>query len=287
MKEIEIKSKVKEIFNTSLGAVSLYNIIKLEELGFGKIEKLPYSLRILLENILRNLDGKIITKDHLVSLTSWDRESLKVQEIPYIPSRVLLQDFTGVPAVVDLAALRSAIKRNGDDPNIIDPIIPVDLVIDHSIQVDYYGKKDARELNEKKEMERNEERYTFLKWAQSVFNNFRVVPTSRGICHQINLEYLASVVNKREVNNEVFAYPDTLVGTDSHTTMINALGVLGWGVGGIEAEAVILGQPYFMNIPKVVGVKLVGGIHEVVTATDIVLTITQILRKHGVVGKFV
>jgi aconitate hydratase len=200
---------------------------------------------------------------------------------------VLLQDFTGVPAVVDLAALRSAVHRAGGDASKINPVIPVDLVIDHSIQVDYYGISDARELNEQKEMERNRERYTLLKWAQAVFKNFRVVPTSRGICHQINLEYLASVVHLKESEGVLRGYPDTLVGTDSHTPMINGLGVLGWGVGGIEAEAVILGQPIYMNIPPVVGVKLVGEIKEGITATDVVLRITQILRNHGVVGKFV
>ncbi|MFW9881017.1 MAG: aconitate hydratase AcnA, partial [Candidatus Thorarchaeota archaeon] len=248
---------------------------------------LPYSHRILLENIIRNLDGKHVKIEHLLSLCQWDCRSDNMSEIPYIPSRVLLQDFTGVPTVVDLAALRSAMERLGGDPSRINPNIPVDLVIDHSIQVDYYGANDAIKLNEKKEMERNRERYTFLKWAQEAFQNFRVVPTSRGICHQVNLEYLASVVHIRKEDGELFGYPDTLIGTDSHTTMINGLAVLGWGVGGIEAEAVILGQPYYMNIPKVVGVKLLGKLKEGITATDVVLRITQILRNYGVVGKFV
>jgi len=287
LEEKELKSKTKELIDTKLGKVAIYNIQRLKDLNLGDSNKLPYSHRILLENLLRNLDGKMVTKDHLLSLCKWDCKTIIKSEIPYIPSRVLLQDFTGVPAVVDLAALRSAMQRGGGDPSKINPVIPVDLVIDHSIQVDYYGTEDAREKNEEKEMERNRERYTLLKWAQAVFKNFRVVPTSRGICHQVNLEYLASVVHLREEEGELRGYPDTLVGTDSHTTMINGLAVLGWGVGGIEAEAVILGQPYYMNIPKVVGVKLVGALKEGITATDLVLRVTEILRNHGVVGKFV
>lgn len=287
MDEKEIKLKVKETIKSKLGKVTIFNIQKLKDLDLGDPNKLPYSHRILLENLLRNLDGKQVKIDHLLSLCQWDCKSKIMSEVPYIPSRVLLQDFTGVPSVVDLAALRSAIKRVGGDPSKINPVIPVDLVIDHSIQVDYYGTANAIKLNEKKEMERNRERYTLLKWAQEVFHNFRVVPTSRGICHQVNLEYLASAVHVREKNGELIGFPDTLVGTDSHTTMINGLGVLGWGVGGIEAEAVILGQPYYMNIPKVVGVKLMGEIKEGITATDVVLRITQILRDQNVVGKFV
>ncbi len=287
MNEIEIQNKFREEINTKDGIASIYNLKKLKTFGFGDIDKLPYSLRILLENVIRNLDGEVVTEANFLALSTWVPNQKEKKEIPYIPSRVLLQDFTGVPAVVDLAALRSAIKRAGKDPDKINPLIPVDLVIDHSIQVDYYGTNDALKLNEEKEFERNYERYVFLKWAQTVFNNFRVVPTSRGICHQVNLEYLASVVQIREDNGERYAFPDTLVGTDSHTTMINGLGVLGWGVGGIEAEAVILGQPYYMNIPEVVGVNLVGEPQDGITATDVVLTITQILRAHGVVGKFV
>ncbi|MHA1986550.1 MAG: aconitate hydratase AcnA [Promethearchaeota archaeon] len=287
MDEKEIQSMAKETIKTRKGEVSIYNIQKLKDLKLGDPNKLPYSHRILLENLLRNLDGKRVKVDHLLTICQWDAKSDLINEVPYIPSRVLLQDFTGVPSVVDLAALRSAMKRAGRIPSDINPVIPVDLVIDHSVQVDHYGSKNARELNEKIEMERNHERYKFLKWAQSEFKNFRVVPTSRGICHQVNLEYIASVVQIREENGELIGYPDTLVGTDSHTTMINGLAVFGWGVGGIEAEAVILGQPIYMNVPKVVGVKLVGDIEEGITATDIVLTITQILRKHGVVGKFV
>jgi len=287
MDEKEIKLKVKETIKSKVGEVLIYNIQKLKDLNLGDPSKLPYSHRILLENLLRNLDGKRVKMDHLLTVCQWDSKSNIISEVPYIPSRVLLQDFTGVPSVVDLAALRSAIKRAGGNPSDINPKIPVDLVIDHSVQVDYYGSKDARELNEKVEMGRNHERYKFLKWAQSVYKNFRVVPTSRGICHQVNLEYLASVIHIREEEGELKGYPDTLIGTDSHTTMINSLGVFGWGVGGIEAEAVILGQPIYMNIPKVVGVKLVGEIKEGITATDVVLTVTQILRKYGVVGKFV
>ncbi len=287
MDEQEIKSKVKDTIKSKVGDVLIYNIQKLKDLKLGDPNKLPYSHRILLENLLRNLDGKRVTMDHLLMVCQWDSKSDLISEVPYIPSRVLLQDFTGVPSVVDLAALRSAIKRAGGNPSDINPKIPVDLVIDHSVQVDYYGSNDARDLNEKVEMERNHERYKFLKWAQSVYKNFRVVPTSRGICHQVNLEYLASVIHLKEENNGLIGYPDTLVGTDSHTTMINGLSVFGWGVGGIEAEAVILGQPIYMNVPKVVGVKLIGDVKEGITATDIVLTITQILRKFGVVGKFV
>ena len=287
MDGIELKGKLKEDFDSKLGTATIYNIQKLKELELGDINRLPYSLRILLENMVRNLDGKIITKDHVIALAKWVPNSKDKAEIPYIPSRVLLQDFTGVPAMVDLAALRSALERAGGDPSKINPVVQADLVIDHSIQVDFYGTNDAIQKNEEIEMERNRERYLFLKWAQSVFDNFRVVPTGRGICHQVNLEYLASVVHLREINGEKVAFPDTLVGTDSHTTMINSLGVLGWGVGGIEAEAVLLGQPYYMPIPEVVGVKIVGEIKSSVTATDVVLTITQILREHGVVGKFV
>ena len=287
MNEIDIKDKLREKINTKNGIASIYNLKKLKDLGFEDIDKIPFSLRILLENVIRNLDGEVVTEENFLALASWVPNQKEKKEIPYIPSRVLLQDFTGVPTVVDLAALRSAIKRAGRDPDKINPLIPVDLVIDHSIQVDYYGTNDALKLNEEKEFERNYERYVFLKWAQTVFNNFRVVPTSRGICHQVNLEYLASVVQLRENKEERYAFPDTLVGTDSHTTMINGLGVLGWGVGGIEAEAVILGQPYYMNIPEVVGVKLIGEPQDGITATDVVLTITQILRAHGVVGKFV
>ena len=282
-----ISLKVKEDLNTDRGSVKIYNLKKLNDLGLGDVNHLPYSLRILLENVLRNYDDRIVTEADIKALAEWIPNSKDVREIPYIPSRVLMQDFTGVPAVVDFAALRSAMERSGGNPTEINPIIPTDLVIDHSIQVDFYGTENALQLNEEKEMERNKERYTLLKWAQAKLNNFRVVPTSRGICHQVNLEYLANVVHLREINSENVALYDTLVGTDSHTTMINGLGVMGWGVGGIEAEAVMLGQPYYMPIPEVVGVKLVGELRKGITATDLVLTITQILRNHGVVSKFV
>ncbi|TFG20623.1 MAG: aconitate hydratase AcnA [Promethearchaeota archaeon] len=282
-----IHSKTIEKLPTSMGNVKIFNIKKLEEQGLGKISKLPYSHRVLLENILRNLDGKLVTKEHLMAMCEWDCKSDTPSEIAYIPSRVLLQDFTGVPAVVDLAALRSAMKRAGKNPADINPLNPVDLIIDHSIQVDFADSKDALEKNEAKEMERNRERYVLLKWAQEQLENFRAIPPSQGICHQVNLEYLGKVVHKRVVNGEELAFPDTLVGTDSHTTMIDCLGIAGWGVGGIEAEAVMLGQPYYMNIPKVIGVKMVGKPKEGITATDIVLVITQKLREQGVVDKFV
>ena len=282
-----ITNQIKEKINTDLGPVLIYNIQKLENLGLGDINNLPYSLRILLESIVRQLDGRIITKKDIMAIIDWKPNNKFKKEIPFIPSRIILQDLTGIPSVVDLAALRSAMKQLGDDPSKINPIIPADLIIDHSIHVDCFGTTNALEINEKKEFERNHERYLFLKWAQSVFNNFRVIPPSNGIIHQINLEYLASVVQLKDIHDELVAFPDTVLGTDSHTTMINGLGVLGWGVGGIEAEAVMLGQPYYMNIPEVVGVKLIGEVKEGITATDIVLTITQILRTYGVVGKFI
>ncbi|MFX0138645.1 MAG: aconitate hydratase AcnA [Candidatus Hodarchaeota archaeon] len=279
--------RAKDVIDIGGRKITIYRINRLKEMGIADISCLPYSIKVLLEAILRQVDGKFITKEHVESLAQWDPRNIPKKEVPFIPARMILQDFTGIPAIVDLAAMRSAIQRLGGDPNKINPLIPVDLVIDHSIQVDCYGKSSAREFNEKKEFERNRERYTLLRWAQSVFNNFKVVPPGKGIIHQINLEYLASVVQVRNINGEQVAFPDTVLGTDSHTTMINSLGVLGWGVGGIEAEAVMLGQPYYMPIPEVVGVRLSGEIKEGVTATDIVLTITEKLRKHGVVGKFV
>ncbi len=277
----------KEILEVNGKKITIYNINKLEELGIGKISRFPISIKILLENLLRNLDGRLVTKEHVENLARWDPKKDPVDEVPYIPSRVVLQDFTGVPAVVDFAALRSAMERAKKDPGKINPIIPAALVIDHSIQLDYFGNLKSLKKNEEKEFERNLERYNLLRWAQNAFDNFKVVPPGMGIVHQINLEYLAAVVNEKENNGELTAFPDSLVGTDSHTTMINGLGVLGWGVGGIEAEAVMLGQPYYMPIPKVVGVKLTGKLNQGITATDMVLTITEILRKHGVVGKFV
>jgi aconitate hydratase len=280
-------SKTKDVIDTSKGPVVIYRLNRLEEMGFENISRLPYSIKILLESLLRQMDGKLITEEDIRSCAQGCTKQRNEHEIPFIPARVLLQDFTGVPLVVDLAAMRSAVKRLGGDPACINPVIPADLVIDHSIQVDYFGTSNARKFNENREIERNCERYSLLRWASMAFDNFRVIPPGRGIVHQINLEYLATVVQVKKVNNELVAYPDTLVGTDSHTTMINGMGVLGWGVGGIEAEAVMLGQPYHMPVPDVVGFKLSGELKEGVTSTDLVLTITQILREHNVVGKFV
>lgn len=248
------------------------------------VRRLPVSLRILLENLLRNEDGKAVKKEDIENLLKWDPKAEPDREIAFHPARVLLQDFTGVPAVVDLAAMRDAITRMGGNPDRINPLVPMDLVIDHSVQVDRFASIDAYRLNTELEYLRNKERYALLRWGQQAFRGFRVVPPGMGICHQVNLEYLASVVFRSE---DGFAYPDTLVGTDSHTTMINGLGVLGWGVGGIEAEAAMLGQPMSMLIPQVIGFKLHGTVREGATATDVVLTVTQMLRKKGVVGKFV
>jgi aconitate hydratase len=277
----------KDVIDTPEGHVVIYRLSKLEEWGLKNVSRLPYSIKILLESLLRHLDGDIVTEGDIKLCAQCDPKKKEQREIPFIPARVLLQDFTGVPAIVDLSAMRSAVLRLGGDPSRINPVIPVDLVIDHSIQVDYYGTSYARTCNEKKEFERNQERYVLLRWADMTFDNFRVIPPGKGIVHQINLEYLASVIHIKEVNNELIAFPDSLVGTDSHTTMINGLGVLGWGVGGIEAEAVMLGQPYSMPVPDVVGFKLYGELKEGITATDLVLTITQILRRYRVVGKFV
>ncbi|UYZ82813.1 aconitate hydratase AcnA [Entomomonas sp. E2T0] len=253
----------------------------------GDISKLPISMKVLLENLLRWEDGSTVTNDDVKALANWLKDSHSDHEIQFHPARVLMQDFTGVPAVVDLAAMRSAIASAGGDPKKINPLCPVDLVIDHSVMVDKYASPEAFQENVKIEMERNGERYSFLRWGQKAFNNFRVVPPGTGICHQVNLEYLGRSVWTQELAGKTFAYPDTLVGTDSHTTMINGLGVLGWGVGGIEAEAAMLGQPLSMLIPDVIGFKLVGKLREGITATDLVLTITQMLRQKGVVGKFV
>ncbi|NHI93636.1 MAG: aconitate hydratase AcnA [Candidatus Lokiarchaeota archaeon] len=279
--------KAKKHIEVNGKKIAYYDINRLDEIGLGKISNLPVSIKILLENLLRNFDDNLVTKDHIENLAKWDSNKIPNKEIPFIPSRVILQDFTGVPAVVDFAALRSAVQRAGGNPVKINPLIPAALIIDHSVQVDYFGTAKSINLNEEKEVERNKERYTLLRWAQKSFDNFKVVPPGRGIVHQINLEYLASVVHLQDFDGELVAFPDTVVGTDSHTTMINGLGVLGWGVGGIEAEAVMLGQPYYMLIPEVVGVKLIGKLQEGITATDLVLTITRMLRKHGVVGKIV
>ncbi|MCM3236389.1 aconitate hydratase AcnA [Heyndrickxia oleronia] len=265
-----------------------YRLAALEEAGLAKISRLPYSVKVLLESVLRQLDGRVITKEHVENLSKWGSEEVKDAEVPFKPSRVILQDFTGVPAVVDLASLRKAMADIGGDPDKINPEIPVDLVIDHSVQVDQYGTADALKANMDFEFERNAERYQFLSWATKAFDNYRAVPPATGIVHQVNLEYLASVVHAIETaDGEFEAFPDTLVGTDSHTTMINGIGVLGWGVGGIEAEAGMLGQPSYFPIPEVIGVKLVGELPNGATATDLALKVTQVLRQKGVVGKFV
>jgi aconitate hydratase len=264
----------------------LYRIDALDKQGIST-RHLPFSLRILLENLLRTEDGRNVTKDEIRALAAWNKNSKPEKEIAFTPSRVLLQDFTGVPAVVDLAAMRDAMKLLGGDPKLINPLQPAELVIDHSVQVDEYGSTGAFDVNALLEFQRNKERYAFLRWGQTGFRNLAIVPPDTGIVHQVNIEYLARVVFVHEEGGKRTAYPDTLVGTDSHTTMVNGLGVLGWGVGGIEAEAAMLGQPVSMLIPLVVGVKLTGRLREGTTATDLVLTITEMLRKHGVVGKFV
>lgn len=264
-----------------------YSLKAVEESGLGQVSRLPVSLKILLENLLRHEDGKSVTTDDIKGFVGWLQKKTSTQEIAFRPARVLMQDFTGVPALVDLAAMRDAVKKNGGDPNQINPLTPVDLVIDHSIQVDQAGNADALNINSRLEMERNLERYQFLRWGQKAFQNFRVVPPGTGICHQINLEFLAKSVWIQSANNQLLAFPDTVVGTDSHTTMINGLGVLGWGVGGIEAEAAMLGQPISMLIPEVIGVRLTGELSHGVNATDLVLAITHLLRQKGVVGKFV
>ena len=265
------------------GSGVLYRIQKLAEDGIAEVSRLPYSIKILLEAALRQCDGFEITREDVERIARWSPETAGKEEIPFKPARVVMQDFTGVPAVVDLAVMRDAVADLGGDPEEVNPLIPVDLVIDHSVQVDYYGIREALAMNAAREFERNRERYEFLRWGQESFDNFRVVPPATGIVHQVNLEYLAQVVQEQD---GAF-YPDSLVGTDSHTTMINGLGVLGWGVGGIEAEAVMLGQPIYMLLPQVVGVKLTGELPTGTTATDLVLTVVQMLRAHGVVGKFV
>ena len=268
---------------TSSGEFTIYSLPKLAEAKVGPIDSLPFSIRVLLEACLRKFDNFIVNEDHVKDLANWNAKAPKQVEIPFMPGRVVLQDFTGVPAVVDLAALRSAMVRMGGDPKRIQPLVPCDLVIDHSVQVDYFATMQALGQNVELEFQRNRERYQFLRWGQKAFDNFRVVPPATGIVHQVNLEYLAKVVLTRDG----VAFPDSLVGTDSHTTMINGLGVVGWGVGGIEAEAVMLGQPIYMLLPEVVGFRLAGQLPEGSTATDLVLTVTQMLRKHGVVNKFV
>jgi len=269
------------------GNYTIYRLDRLEDLGLTKIDRLPYSIRVLLESVLRQVNGREITEQDVRALAGWQPKSATRPDVPYLPSRVIMQDFTGVPAVVDLAAMRSALARLGGSPNQINPQIPVDLVIDHSVQVDFFATAQALNRNAEIEFERNRERYTFLRWGRDAFDNFRVVPPATGIVHQVNLEYLAHVVRTLELDGELLAMPDTLVGTDSHTTMVNGLGVLGWGVGGIEAEAAILGQPMVILAPEVIGFRLDGRLLEGTTATDLVLVVTQMLRKHGVVGKFV
>ena len=272
-----------------------YSLLAAEKNGLKGISRLPFSMKVLLENLLRNEDGRSVTKEDIQGVAQWLKTKTSEREIPFRPARVLMQDFTGVPAVVDLAAMRDAMQHLGGDPKKINPLVPVDLVIDHSVAVNFFGHKDSFKKNVEEEYKQNQERYRFLKWAQSSFEDFRVVPPGTGICHQVNLEYLSQTVwtvktkvtfPDKSVATEM-AYPDTLVGTDSHTTMVNGLSVLGWGVGGIEAEAAMLGQPYSMVLPEVIGVRLNGKLKEGVTATDLVLTVTQMLRKRGVVGKFV
>jgi aconitate hydratase len=273
--------------NTAEGKLRYWSLGALEREGLGAVSTLPNTLKILLEALVRSCDGHAVSEDDVKALAGWDPKGDTSGEIAFHPARVLMQDFTGVPAVVDLAAMREAMARLGGDPKLINPLIPADLVIDHSVQVDCFGSEDSMAKNSVLEYKRNKERYEFLKWGQKAFDNFRVVPPSTGIIHQVNLELLADVVARRETPEGPIAIPDTLVGTDSHTTMINGLGVLGWGVGGIEAEAAMLGQPLYMQTPAVVGVKLTGEASPGVTATDIVLTITEMLRRHGVVGKLV
>ncbi len=280
--------KSRKTLKVGAKTYAYYSLEAAAQNGLGDISRLPVSLKVLLENLLRFEDGKTVTQADIKAFAGWltDKGTAEV-EIAYRPARVLMQDFTGVPAVVDLAAMRDAAAKLGADPKAINPLVPVDLVIDHSVMVDHFGRADSFKQNVKREYERNMERYEFLKWGQTAFDNFRVVPPGTGICHQVNLEYLAQTVWTKEEDGEIVAFPDTCVGTDSHTTMINGLAVLGWGVGGIEAEAAMLGQPVSMLIPEVVGFKLTGKLPEGATATDLVLTVTQMLRKRGVVGKFV
>src|SRR6184192_469475 len=271
-------------FTTAAGKTGqFYSLPALEKAGVGKISRLPVSIRIVLESILRNCDGRKISEEHVRQLAGWGPNAPRTEEIPFVVARVVLQDFTGVPLLCDLAAVRGVAQRMGKNPKVIEPLVPVDLVVDHSVQVDHYGAKNSLDLNMKIEFQRNAERYKFMKWGMQAFDTFKVVPPGIGIVHQVNLEYLARGVHQRDG----IYYPDTLVGTDSHTTMINGIGVVGWGVGGIEAEAGMLGQPVYFLTPDVVGVELKGKLAEGVTATDLVLTVTEMLRKEKVVGKFV
>ncbi|MEM6538663.1 MAG: aconitate hydratase AcnA, partial [Pseudomonadota bacterium] len=278
--------KVKKTLTVGGKAYQYFSLVEAEK-HIGDVSRLPFSLKVLFENLLRFEDGRSVVVDDIKAFAEWLKDGRVKREIAYRPARVLMQDFTGVPAVVDLAAMRDAMKSLGNDPEKINPLAPVDLVIDHSVMVDHFGNAKAFQLNVKREYERNGERYEFLKWGQTAFDNFRVVPPGTGICHQVNLEYLAQTVWTADFEGDSYAYPDTLVGTDSHTTMVNGLSVLGWGVGGIEAEAAMLGQPVSMLIPEVIGFKMTGKLPEGATATDLVLTVTQMLRAKGVVGKFV
>lgn len=277
----------RNTLNVGDQSYTIYRLDALSSRNIGDINRLPFSIKVLLENALRNLDNYEVSETDVANIANWNPKAPPQTEIPYKPARVVLQDFTGVPTVVDLAALRSSMRRLGKDPSKINPIVPVDLVIDHSVQVDRFGTTESIVFNANLEFERNRERYEFLHWGQKAFDNFRVVPPATGIIHQVNLEYLAKVVLTKDADGSRLAYPDTLVGTDSHTTMINGLGVVGWGVGGIEAEAAMLGQPIYMLMPQVIGFKITGSLREGTTATDLVLTITQMLRKKGVVDKFV
>ncbi len=283
--------KCRRTLDVAGKSYTYFSLPEAEKNGLPGIARLPFSLKVLLENLLRFEDGKTVTADDIRAMAAWLEKRASEREIAYRPARVLMQDFTGVPAVVDLAAMRDATAHLGADPKRINPLVPVDLVIDHSVMVDFFGTANAFGQNVEREYERNGERYTFLRWGQEAFENFRVVPPGTGICHQVNLEYLAQTVWTREEREGgakvTYAFPDTLVGTDSHTTMVNGLSVLGWGVGGIEAEAAMLGQPISMLIPEVIGFRVTGKLAEGMTATDLVLTVTQMLRAKGVVGKFV
>src|ERR1700693_1819588 len=278
--------KTRDTLNVGAQAFQIHRLEVLEKQSVSTLAKLPFSLRVLLENLLRFEDGRTVHAEDVRALAGWTPNATQ-KEIAFMPARVLLQDFTGVPAVVDFATMREAMKRMGGNPKRINPLFPAELVIDHSVQVDNFGSANAFGLNAELEFQRNVERYAFLRWGQTAFQNFKVVPPDTGICHQVNLEYLARVVCAMPYGNRFEAYPDSVVGTDSHTTMVNALGVFGWGVGGIEAEAAMLGQPSSMLIPEVVGFRLHGRLSEGATATDLVLTVTEMLRKKGVVGKFV
>ena len=278
--------KARDVLKVGGKEYVIYRLDALEKAGLVDLKRLPFSIRVVLEAALRQCNDREITQADVKNIAAWTPKGAR-PGIPFLPARVVMQDFTGVPAVVDLAAMRAAVARLGGDPKKINPLVPVDLVIDHSVQVDFFATADALNRNTEMEFLRNKERYEFLKWGQQAFSNFRVVPPMTGIVHQVNLENLAEVVMTKVDGKDTLAFPDTLVGTDSHTTMINGLGVVGWGVGGIEAEAVMLGQPMDMLLPDVIGFKLYGKLPEGVTATDLVLTVTQMLRKKGVVDKFV